>query len=116
MDISLGKDASIKVSRTKIKDKTSKLVIGGNKKMNLGWEISIRNNKSEKINITIQDQLPLSRVKEIEVILNSKSGATYTPENGFLSWDLEINAKKTVKKRFDYTVKYPKKYVLSNQW
>jgi uncharacterized protein (TIGR02231 family) len=116
LDISLGKDAGIIVKRTKIKDKTGKIVLGSNKKMNVGWEISVRNSKSEKINITIQDQLPISRVKEIEVALNGKDGAKYNSENGFLNWDLEIESKKTSVKRFDYTVKYPKKYILSNQW
>ena len=116
LDISLGKDQSIIVKRTKIKDKTGKIVLGGSKKMNVGWEISIRNNKPEKINITFQDQLPLSRIEEIEVDLNGKDGAKYVKETGFLTWDLEIAPKKSVTKRFDYTVKYPKKYVLSNQW
>ncbi|RLD65507.1 MAG: hypothetical protein DRI84_06665 [Bacteroidetes bacterium] len=116
LDISLGKDASIKVERNKIKDKTGKLVIGSTKKMNIGWEISVRNGKAEKINITIQDQLPLSKLKEIEVELNKKDGAKYNADNGFLTWDLEIAAKKSVKKSFDYTVKYPKKYILANQW
>ncbi|RUA30872.1 MAG: hypothetical protein DSY76_02030 [Bacteroidetes bacterium] len=116
LDISLGKDQNIIVKRTKIKDKTGKIVLGSSKKMNVGWEISIRNNKSEKINITFKDQLPLSRIDEIEVKLNEKDGAKYDEEMGFLTWDLEIGPKKSVVKRFDYTVKYPKKYVLSNQW
>jgi len=116
LDISLGKDDGIIVKRSKIKDKTGKIVLGSNKKMNVGWEISVRNSKPEKINITIQDQLPISRVKEIEVALNGKDGAKYNSENGFLNWDLEIESKKTSVKRFDYTVKYPKKYILSNQW
>ncbi len=116
LDISLGKDQSIIVQRTKIKDKTGKIVLGSSKKMNVGWEISIRNNKSEKINITFQDQLPLSRIEEIEVELNGKDGAKYVKETGFLTWDVEIAPKKSIVKRFNYTVKYPKKYVLSNQW
>jgi len=116
LDISLGKDAGIIVKRTKIKDKTGNIVLGSNKKLNIGWEISVRNSKFEKINIAIQDQLPISRVKEIEVVLNNKDSAKYKKENGFLIWDLEIDPKKTIVKRFDYTVKYPKKYVLSNQW
>jgi len=116
LDISLGKDQNIIVKRTKIKDKTGNIVLGSSKKMNVGWEISIRNNKSEKIQITFKDQLPLSRVDEIEVKLNEKDGAKYDEEMGFLTWDLEIEPKKSVVKRFDYTVKYLKKYVLSNQW
>jgi len=116
LDISLGKDAGIIVERTKIKDKTGKQVFASTKKMNVGWEISVRNKKSEPINITVQDQLPLSRLKEIEVILNNKDNAKYNAENGFLIWDMQIEAKTSTKKRFDYTIKYPKKYILSNQW
>jgi len=116
LDISLGKDKSIIVERTKIKDKTGKKIFGSYKKMNVGWKISIRNNKLEKVNITIQDQLPLSRIDEIEVELNASDGAKYNKEKGFLTWDLEIAAKKSISKQFDYTVKYPKKYILSNQW
>jgi uncharacterized protein (TIGR02231 family) len=116
LDISLGKDQSIIVKRDKIKDKTGKVVLGSSKKMNVGWEISIRNNKSEKINITFQDQLPLSRIEEIEVELNGKDGAKYVKERAFLTWDIEIAPKKSVVKQFNYTVKYPKKYILSNQW
>jgi uncharacterized protein (TIGR02231 family) len=116
LDISLGNDKSIIVKRVKTKDKTGKIVLGSTKKMNMGWEISVRNTKSELISITIQDQLPLSRLKDIEVELNNKSGAKYDKEIGFLTWDLKIDSKKSVKKRFDYTVKYPKKYILSNQW
>ena len=116
LDISLGKDQSIIVKRTKIKDKTGKLILSSSKKMNVGWEISIRNNKSEKIQITFMDQLPISRVEDIEVTLNTKDGVKYNKDNGFLQWDEEIDSKKSITKKFDYTVKYPKKYILSNQW
>lgn len=116
LDISLGHDASIIVKRNKIKDKTAKVVIGSTKKVNVGWEISVRNTKAKTINITILDQIPLSRSKDVEVILNNKDHAKYNENNGFLSWDLKIPSKKTVKKGFNYTVKYPKKYIVPNQW
>ena len=116
LDISLGQDQNIKVERTKIKDKTGKVVLGSTKKATIGWDISVRNGKSDKISITIQDQIPLSNIEDIEIILNNKDNARYTKENGFLIWDLEIEPKKTVKKSFNYTVKYPKKYTISNQW
>jgi len=116
LDISLGKDQSIIVKRTKIKDKTGKLILSSSKKMNVGWEINIRNNKSEKIQITFMDQLPISRVEDIEVTLNTKDGAKFNKDNSFLQWDEEIDSKKSITKKFNYTVKYPKKYILSNRW
>ena len=116
LDVSLGKDQSIVLKRTKVKDKTGKIVMGGNKKMNVGWEISVRNGKSQAIDITIKDQIPLSRKKEIEIALNGKSGAKYDVETGFLQWDLKMKPKTTEQIRFDYQIKYPKEYNLANQW
>ena len=116
LNVSMGKDASIVLKRNKVKDKTGNQVMGSNKKMNLGWEISVRNGKKEKIHLVIQDQIPLSRNKEVEITLNENSGARVDEETGFLTWELDMEPGTTVKKRFDYTVKYPKKYTINNLW
>ncbi len=116
LSISLGKDPSIVVQRTKIADKSGSAVLGGSKKVNVGWTISIRNGKKEKINLLLMDQIPLSRDKEIEVTLNNSDSAVLDKETGFLKWELEIAPGSKVSKSFDYTLKYPKKYTVPVQW
>lgn len=112
LDISLGKDKSIIVTRIMLKEFTQRSVLGVNKKETYAWEISIRNNKRAPITIQIDDQFPVSRVKEIEVEGEEKSGAEFNPETGKLSWRMNLNSGQTEKKRLVFTVKYPKNQTL----
>ncbi len=116
LDISLGRDKSIIVERKKIKDKNSKAILGSTKKINAAWSISVRNNKNAEINLVIQDQIPVSSRKDIEVSLGDKSDAKYNDKTGFLIWNLKLNPKKTKKLEFNYQIKYPKDIRLSNVW
>ncbi len=115
LDISLGNDKSISVKREKVKDRTSTTLIGGVKKESTTWEISIRNSKQEPVSIVVEDQIPLSRTKEIEVELLSSDGAKLNVETGVLSWEIEIKPKETKKMKFGYQVKYPEKYYITNK-
>jgi uncharacterized protein (TIGR02231 family) len=116
MDISLGKDKNIVIERKKSKDKSANGIFGGDKKMNMGWNISVRNNKSSSIHIVIEDQIPLSNRADVEVKLIEKSGATYNEKNGFLRWDFNLNSKKSKKVDFQYQIKYPKDLNIYNMW
>jgi uncharacterized protein (TIGR02231 family) len=116
LDISLGRDKNIVIERSKIKDKNSTAVLGGNKKMNVAWNISIRNSKKDAIHLVIKDQLPLSNRKDIEVRLLQSSAAQFDEKTGFLTWDLIINSKQKKSLDFQYQIKYPKDVKLSNIW
>ncbi|RLD46216.1 MAG: mucoidy inhibitor-like protein [Bacteroidetes bacterium] len=116
LDISLGRDKSIVIERRKIKDKNSTAVFGGSKKMNVAWNISIRNNKKDAIHLVIKDQLPLSNRKDIEVRLLQSSGAQFDNKTGFLTWDMNIKSKQKKSLDFQYQIKYPKDYNISNIW
>jgi len=116
LDISLGRDKNIVIERRKIKDKNSSAVFGGSKKMNVAWNISVRNNKKDAIHLVIKDQLPLSNRKDIEVRLLQSSGAQFDGKTGFLTWDLNISSKQKKSLDFQYQIKYPKDVNLSNIW
>ncbi|MFN0204603.1 MAG: DUF4139 domain-containing protein [Bacteroidia bacterium] len=106
--LSFGRDENISVKRMKLTDVTGAKVIGTNKKENLGFEITIKNNKQAPINIEILDQIPVSRQTDIVVETDELSGAEYTKEYGKLLWRQTIGANSSKKIRFSYTIKYPK--------
>lgn len=108
LDFSLGRDENIVVTRTKQKDFSTHQFIGNNRKESFAWEISIRNKKKTAINITIQDQIPLSTDKDIEIEKDVTSNATFDDVKGFLTWKLTINSAETKKVNFSYSVKFPK--------
>jgi uncharacterized protein (TIGR02231 family) len=106
--ISLGRDKRVVVKREKLKDFTSRKLIGSNQKNSYAYEISVRNTKAEAIKIVVEDQLPVSSNSQIEVTPIDTGGARYSKETGKLTWAFNLQPTETNKLQFKYEVKYPK--------
>jgi len=106
--LSLGRDKRIVVKRDKLKDLTSRSVMGGSKKESYTWEISIRNTKTDPVRIHIEDQVPVSQNTQIEVTVLDAGDSNYNKQTGKLTWDLEIKPSDTRKVMYKFEVKYPK--------
>ncbi len=111
LELSFGNDEGIKIERKMVKEMSSKKTLGSTKKIMQGYEITVRNSKSKAINIQIQDQVPLSSDKDIEVKFTA-ADANYNIENGKLTWNYVIAPSETKKMSFQLEVKYPKNKVL----
>jgi hypothetical protein len=109
LNLSLGRDKNIVVSRTKLTDFTSKQFIGSNRKETRAYEINIRNKKSQPVNLIIEDQFPVSTNKDIEVSRQEASGGEVEEESGKITWRLKVNPASQRKLAIRYEVKYPKK-------
>lgn len=108
LNISLGRDQNIVVTRDRIKNFASEQFIGNNKKEIKAFDIKVRNKKNEAIDILIIDQLPVSNTKDIEVDKIDISGASYNKDTGRLKWELEVAPGETQARTIKYEVKYPK--------
>jgi len=108
LTISLGTDNSILVKREKRKDFTSKKVIGSNKTETFSFLITIRNNKSTSIKITLNDQIPVSSNSGINVEPIELTDGRHNTQTGEIKWDLEIEPQETKQIVLTYSVKYPK--------
>ena len=78
------------MKREKLKDFSSEKFLGSSKKQTMAYEITVKNNKKEKIQMLLKDQYPISTDKDIEVELLESSGATINKESGVLTWKLEV--------------------------
>ncbi|AZB30365.1 DUF4139 domain-containing protein [Chryseobacterium balustinum] len=106
--ISLGVDERIVVKRIKLEDKTAQKYFNSNKWETESYEISIRNNTKESIELEILDQIPLSENQKITVkTLNIEDGS-YDDKTGSVLWNRKINSGASEKINFSYEVKYPK--------
>jgi uncharacterized protein (TIGR02231 family) len=108
LSVSLGRDKRIVVKREKLKDFTSRKLIGGNQRDSYAWEVSVRNTKNEPVKITVEDQVPVSQNSQIEVTVSDTGGARYNKETGKLIWNMTLQPNETKKMVFKYEVKYPK--------
>lgn len=113
LKISLGRDKSITVKREKIKDYTTRQFIGSKKEETKAWQISVKNNKQQAINMVLYDQIPVSTLEEIEVNPDNLSGGEFNKDSGEIKWKIKLEP--TAKKDIDlkYRVKYPKERKLT---
>ena len=108
LEISLGRDKKVSVNREKIKDFTNKQFIGNKKEETRAWKTTVKNNKTQAINMIILDQVPVSTIEEIEVTVQNDSGAKQDPETGEIKWEFELNPNDSKEFELKYSVKYPK--------
>ncbi len=108
LDLSLGRDKNVVVTRTKLKDFSSVKLLGSNRKETYAFEIAVKNNHKSAVTIEINDQIPVSQNSEITVEVLELSKADYDPLSGKLKWLLTLQPGETQKLNLSFSVKYPK--------
>lgn len=114
LNLSMGRDKKISIKREKVVDKSGTKFLSSYKEQTFTYDIIVRNNKKEEINMLLKDQYPLSTDKEMTVELLNKDGAKANEETGVLTWEIKLKPNETKKYRISYKIKYPKDKVIGN--
>jgi len=112
LDLSVGRDNKIMVSRAQLKDFNTEKIIGNNKKTTYAYEIVIKNNRKSAITIDVEDQLPVSQSSEISVESIELSKGELNPLTGKIKWTLTIEPGEAKKLNLSFSVKYPRNKAL----
>ena len=109
VDISLGRDNKIIMNRIKVEDKSSSpKIIGNSRKEMFTYKITVRNTNKSTVTVTVQDQLPVSQDKDIEVSVVDIDKAQMDTLSGSLKWKLNLKAGEAKELTVSFSVKYPK--------
>jgi hypothetical protein len=108
LNLTLGHDKRVVIKREKLTDFSSVKFLGTNKLQKFTYEITVKNNKNEQVDLLLKDQYPLSTNKDIEVELLETSNAEINKDLGVLNWKISLAPNETKKVRFEYSIKYPK--------
>ncbi|HEY4197978.1 MAG TPA: mucoidy inhibitor MuiA family protein [Mucilaginibacter sp.] len=108
LNLSLGTDKNIVVTRTSLKDLSERQSLGSNKKETRDWQIEVKNRKSQPINLLVEDQVPVSQNSSIEVEMQELSGAELDKLSGKATWKMNLKPGDDKKLELKYLVKYPK--------
>ncbi len=112
MSISLGQDKSVVITRKLIREYAEKKLLGNNKVDSRFYDITVKNNKNEKINLTLEDQFPISTDKDIQVDQGPLKDGKLNETTGKVTWNISLNSKEETIKQISYKVKYPRERVI----
>ncbi len=115
LDISLGRDEKVLVTRTKLKEYSSKQLIGTKLKETLSFELVAKNNRNTPIDIEILDQIPISSNSDIEVKEIEISQADFNPVTGEVKWKYHLNSGESKKMILTFSIKYSKNQTVEIQ-
>jgi uncharacterized protein (TIGR02231 family) len=108
IELYLGVEDRIRVKREIKRREVDKKLIGSRRRLHYGYEIEIENLLPLPAEVTLHDQLPVSRHEEIKVRLDSSSPQlSEHSELNLLYWKLNLAPKEKRQVRFDFTVEYP---------
>ena len=113
INLTMGRDKRVVVKREKAKDYSAVKFLGTNKKQIFTYDITVKNNKKDEVNMLLKDQYPVSQNKEVEVELLESNDAAVNEETGVLTWKLKLAPGEVKKVRLSYSVKYPKDKTLN---
>ena len=108
LQISMGRDRSIVMQREKVGQFSKKRSVGSNITESRGYEISLKNNKSQTVTLQLKDQIPVSVNSNITVTTGELSGGTLDPLTGIVTWEITLPPGGQQKLSLRYEVKYPK--------
>lgn len=106
--ISLGVDERIVVKRIQLAEKSTEKNLNSNKWETQAFQISIRNNTKENIELEVLDQIPLSENSKINVKALEIGDGIFDEKTGSLLWTRKIGSGSTENINFSYEIKYPK--------
>jgi hypothetical protein len=83
-------------------------MIGSYQTATYSYKISVKNNRNQAVAIDLEDQIPVSTIKEIEVNTVEISGATLYDNTGKTKWKMTLQPGETKSVVLTFSVKYPK--------
>lgn len=105
--VSLGSDTRIQVKREKISDLTSKKTFGSKKTDSYGFKLTAQNHKSQAVTMMLQEQVPVSTNKDLEITVSTQNGGQYDAEKGIITWEVLVGPGQSQSVSYTISLKYP---------
>jgi len=113
LELALGRDRGIYLTRKKTSDEEKIKKLTGQKEKTVTYQLALKNYKSTNVSIIVEDQTPVSTIEDIKVELLEKGIADYNKKTGKLVWNINLDAKETLKYEFTYLLRYDKDKTLA---
>lgn len=113
LDLSLGRDNDIRVDRKELEDRTSRKIIGSDRKQTMTYEITVKNTTAAPIHLVLRDQVPVSMNDQIKVQMLELSGGELNEPEGIVEWPMDLQTGASNKVILSFEIQHPKGWDVS---
>lgn len=106
MEITMGRDQGVISERKKVSETIKKGLLTKRIVKTLTFEIIVRNNTKGTIDLTLEDQIPITENEEIKIELVDGGGSMLNENTGKLTWNLELKPGQKKIVTFSYSVEH----------
>jgi len=117
LHFSVGIEKNIGVERRLKATNKGKSLLRTSNKVLREWEIIVKNNKDFTVDVTVEDQIPVSTHSDVKVNLIESSQAKVNEKTGRLTWEVKLapGEKKVINLQYEVSIKNNYyQYIISN--
>jgi uncharacterized protein (TIGR02231 family) len=108
-EVYLGVDERIKVKRELVGQRVDKQFLGNNRRLRYAYDITVENLKRSVEQVTVMDQIPVSRHEEIKVKgVVTEPEPTERSDLGLVKWTFVVEGGGKRKLHLAFTVEHPR--------
>lgn len=114
LELSLGIDKRVQVKFDQKVAFTSDRKMGSSRTKEFKYAITVRNAHQSPIKLILEDRIPVSANKDIEVFEVKLGSGQLQDDKGLVRWRLNLQANGTEKLDYSFSIKYPKNKTVAN--
>jgi len=105
--LNLGIDEGLKIERDLVERQVDKKLIGSQRRTTYAYRILITNLREQEADLTLTEQLPVSRNEQIKVRLTRTNPQIEIGEMGMLEWSFILSPQSKQELYYQFTVEHP---------
>ena len=105
--LNLGIDEGLKIERELVERQVDKKLIGSHRRTTYGYRLVITNLREQEAELSLTEQLPVSRNEKIKVRLTSSNPQIQMGEMGMLEWAFTLPPLSKQELFYQFTVEHP---------
>jgi uncharacterized protein (TIGR02231 family) len=105
--LNLGIDEGLKIERELVERHVDKKLIGNQRRTSYGYRLIVTNLQQLPVNLTLKEQLPVSRNEQIKVRLSVTNPKIVAGEMGMLEWIMSLPPQAKQELDYQFVVEHP---------
>jgi uncharacterized protein (TIGR02231 family) len=105
--LNLGIDEGLKIERELVERQVDKKLIGNQRRTSYAYRLMVTNLKQVQANLTLKEQLPVSRHEQIKVRLTLANPKIVAGEMGLLEWEISLPPQAKQELYYQFVVEHP---------